>query len=396
MSDARRVLRIAFLDANVDAFYGGQRRMQVLMEGLRSTHEVFFVTTGTGALSERMESSGFVPSILPASPRVNQFGGKLQQAGIWELTRTASEVARWSLRFGGWLRKNHIDVVVANDLRSMLLASLGSRLSGVPTVWSVRDNVRQARWHGLAAKLATKVVPVSEGAATVFSDSERASLGEKVCVIHNGVPIPQPRSDARKALREELGVSAAERTKIVALVGMLTPRKGHADALSALSHLREEGNDEVLLAVVGDEPAGYSDFMGSLKEQATAYGIGDQIRWLGFREDAIDIIAGSDLLILPSYNEGLPGVLIEALGVGIPAVAYDVAGASEIVDSGRTGALVPSGDVPALARAMQTWLGDDNRRREAGQISSSIMAERFSVATYVNRYEKLLLAVAGS
>lgn len=393
MSNAHRALRVAFLDANVDAFYGGQRRMLVLMEGLHDAHEVLFVTTGAGALSERMELSGFKPSIIRASSLVNQFGGKLQQAGTVDLARTGLAVMRWSLRFGLWLRKNRIDVVVANDLRSLLLASLGARFSGTPAVWSVRDNVRHARWHGLAARLATKVVPVSEGAATVFTDTERASLGNKVMVIHNGVPVPQARADARRAIREELGISAEERTKVVTLVGMLTPRKGHADALSALASLRAEGNSEVLLVVVGDEPAGYSDFLASLKEQAQALRIEDRIRWLGFREDAIDIIAGSDLLILPSYNEGLPGVLIEALAVGVPVVAYDVAGANEIVDSGRTGTLVTVGDSQALAGAMGAWLGDDEGRRAAGHVARSVMAERFSVETYVERYEELLLAI---
>jgi len=148
------------------------------------------------------------------------------------------------------------------------------------------------------------------------------------------------------------------------------------------------------LVVVGDEPAGYTGYRASLRVLAEDLGITDRVHWLGFREDAIDLIAGSDLLVLPSYNEGLPGVLIEALTLGIPVVSYDSAGAEEIVDQGRTGSIVPVGDIGALSEALRFWLSNQGYRVEAGIIGKRSMRDRFSVQTYGEEYERLLRAVA--
>ena len=387
-------MRIAFVDANVHAFYGAQRRMIVLATGLQNRHDVTLVTTGHGALAERAAHQRLRVAVLPAAARVNRFGGSVLASRGIDRVATLAGAATWSARCALWLRRQRIHVVVANDVRSCLLAGVAARLAQRPIVWSVRDDVRAGRWHGVSARLATRVVTVSDGVQTVFTPDERRALGDRLLTIYNGVPLPEPRADARAWLRREVGQRSDDERPIVALVAMLTPRKGHADAVRALAALRARGLAARLLAV-GDAPEGYASYQGEVTALADQVGVSDAVHWMGFRRDALDVMAGADLVVLPSSNEGLPGVLIEALGVGVPVVTYACAGADEIVRDGLTGSIVPVGDVDALATAMADWLRDPVLRAEAGRLGRRDVRARFDVDAYVAAYEALLHGIVG-
>lgn len=364
--------------------------MLLLIAGLRVNHAVQLITTGSGVLSERARSIGVMVTTLRVPDRLNRYGGELRTTGVFGLAASGRALGGWSVRFGAWLRESRADVLVVNDLRSLLLASIGARLACVPIVWSVRDDNRQGRWHPIGARLAAKIVLVSHGTRKVFTERELAWASKKMSVIHNGIPFPQPLPEARKILRRQLGFALDNQAPVVIHVGMLAERKGHADLFKAVADDEQLKKLNVHVVIVGDEPIGHLGHASHLKSLANSLGIADRVHWLGYREDAVDLIAGSDLLVLPSFNEGLPGVLIESLAVGVPVVAYKVAGAEEIVDSGRTGAIVPVGDVGELATAIANWLTDDALRAEAARVAPTIMHERFSLERYVREYEQVL------
>ena len=138
-------------------------------------------------------------------------------------------------------------------------------------------------------------------------------------------------------------------------VSRFSPEKGHLTLIRALARLREQGRVfEVVL--VGDGP-----MREELEAFAGRLGVLEQLRFAGWANGAgvIDEILASRALVLPSFSEGLPVVLMEALALGRPCIASQITGVPELVEQGCTGWLVPAGSDEALARAMAEALDAD-------------------------------------
>ena len=101
-----------------------------------------------------------------------------------------------------------------------------------------------------------------------------------------------------------------------------------------------------------------------LHDLAAQLGLGDRFRFLGYRSDAVEVMAGFDVFCLASHHEGLPIALMEALVLGLPVVATRVGGIAEIVTDGREAILVPPGKPESLADALLALVDDPARRLE--------------------------------
>ena len=109
----------------------------------------------------------------------------------------------------------------------------------------------------------------------------------------------------------------------------------------------------------------------------------------GFRTDLDRLLPSLDALVLPSYSEGLPNVVLEAFAAGVPVVATAVGGIPEIVADGENGYLVPPGDATALAARMRDLLGSRSRRREMGQRGKERVQEEYTFETQARAYARL-------
>jgi glycosyltransferase involved in cell wall biosynthesis len=122
---------------------------------------------------------------------------------------------------------------------------------------------------------------------------------------------------------------------------------------------------------------------------ALELGIGERVRFLGFREDAAALVAAFDVFVSSSRTEGLPLGTLEAVGLGTPVVLTRVGGVPEIVDSGRTGLLVPPGDPAALAEGIMSVLDDPERASEMARAGAEDVRRRFGVQRMCREYESL-------
>lgn len=109
------------------------------------------------------------------------------------------------------------------------------------------------------------------------------------------------------------------------------------------------------------------------------------VEWWGFSEDMSETLRQADLVVLPSYREGLPRGLIEAAATGLPVIATDVPGCREVVRPGKTGFLVPAYDGAAIARVMRQILSDLTTARLYGMAARKMAEEEFSVETFVTQ-----------
>ena len=174
-------------------------------------------------------------------------------------------------------------------------------------------------------------------------------------------------------------------------VGRLSAEKGLSGLMEAMS-LMKSGTPSKLV-IVGDGP-----LRASLERQCHALGLSQRIEFLGRlpESDTIMEIARSDVLVLPSFMEGLPVVLMEAMGLGIPVVASRVAGIPELVEHGHTGLLFSASNWPELADALDRIVNDNELRQLLAGNGPPRIAREFDVRTSASRLHGLFQEVAQS
>jgi glycosyltransferase involved in cell wall biosynthesis len=181
-------------------------------------------------------------------------------------------------------------------------------------------------------------------------------------------------------------------------VGRLVERKGVRFLLEAMAMARSAGVD-VVADVVGQGP-----IRPQLEDLAQGFGLGSAVRFRGFIPDdeLVRSYVDCHALVLPAVVdekgdvEGLGVVLIEALAHGRGVIASAAGGITDIVQHDRTGWLVPPGDAPALAEAIQTLARDPDRLRRLGRAGRAHVEERFSWAAVIDRLTTLYDRVAGA
>lgn len=161
-----------------------------------------------------------------------------------------------------------------------------------------------------------------------------------------------PADEASVArLREELQLSPQR--KIVLTVGRLSKEKGHGDLIRAMAQVNRTRDDPAALVIVGDGPE-----QQRLERLIAELGVAEAVRLAGYRSDVAPYYAAASVFALPSYSEGSPNVLLEAMDAGAPIVATNVGGVGEMIRDREHGLLTPSGDPSAIAQAIAALLDD--------------------------------------
>lgn len=179
---------------------------------------------------------------------------------------------------------------------------------------------------------------------------------------------------------------------IAFLPSRIVPGKGHEDLIRAAVQLKREGIQiKVVFAGRYDSP----QFGEKLKKLINQLMITDDVMFIGLLtlKELRDWYAVSKVVVLPSYTEGLPRVLLEAQAMQIPPVAYNVGGVSEAMKTGETGFIVRKGNVRGLAAKLKELLTDDHRRIQMGEMGRRFVERQFSLAALAKRHEKFYLDV---
>jgi glycosyltransferase involved in cell wall biosynthesis len=193
---------------------------------------------------------------------------------------------------------------------------------------------------------------------------------KRVRIIANGVAITPEDPAVRARVRSEFRLGDEP---VLLATSRLHPTKGHRDLLAAVAQLRQT-SPRVRLLLVGDGVE-----RPHLEEQARGLGLGDAVRFTGFRDDVTALLQAADLFVLPSLREGMPNAALEAMAAGLPIVACAVDGVPEAVADGETGLLVPPGSPDALADALGRLLADRARAERLGRAGRDRARERFAL-----------------
>jgi glycosyltransferase involved in cell wall biosynthesis len=284
-------------------------------------------------------------------------------------------------RLRGTLRAGRFDVVHTHSAKAGILGRLAAGAAGVPlrlhTIhgWAMTPDASPLT-RGLytllerrAAREAHALIAVSEA---VRDAGLARGIGEarQYRVIHGGIPIPPPPDDAqRRAARETLGLPEA--AIVIGTIGRLDDAKDPLGALAALAPL-VQADPLLRIVFIGD-----GHLRARLEAAIAATGIGARVTLAGLRRDAVALTAAFDVFFLASRWEGFPLAVIEAMAMGLPVVAYDVAGVREAVREGETGYLAAPGAARLWAERLAQLCADRERRVAMGAVARARAIERF-------------------
>ncbi|HEX7300579.1 MAG TPA: glycosyltransferase family 4 protein [Solirubrobacteraceae bacterium] len=280
-------------------------------------------------------------------------------------------------------------VVHANSTRAALACAI-ARASGGP---ALAVHVHDVLGRDRVSSVVRRVIAATADAVLANSKHVAASFiaaGPEVVVVENPVDLDRfdpARVDGRAA-RRELGIGEDE--PVLALVGQITPWKGQDTAIRALAALPERF-DAARLLIVGEPvfaSAGtrYDNvaYLDELRRLTRELGLEQRVAFLGARADVPDLLAATDIALMPSWEEPFGRVAIEAMAMRVPVLATDRGGPREIL-AGGGGMLLAPRQPELWAAAITELLDDPQERRRMGETGRQQAVLRYHLAGFVRR-----------
>jgi len=310
----------------------------------------------------------------------------------WHTPRAMVELAveGWAVR--RLVRASEVDLVHANSIRAGIAVCLALGDAAPPVLVHVRDC--------LPRSLATRVAlaPVGRRATLVLANSgytERCFLasvsGCATSVLHSPVDVGRfdPASLGREEARARLGVPGS--APLLAVVAQVTPWKGQADAIRIAAGLKDRFPDLRLLLVGSakfvSQATRYDNlaYTWELERLIASLGLGDQVAFLGERQDVPEILRAVDVLLAPSWEEPFGRMVVEAMAMEVAVAAADEGGPVETVRDGVDGLLLAPRSPEAWVEPVASLLESPGRRQAMGRNGRVRVKDRFSTAVHAGK-----------
>ena len=332
--------------------WGGlEMQIPLLARALRDRgHALTLLCPPDSVIAQEMSSTGFPVLPLP--------GGKRHIAG------NIVSVAHF-LRGG---RYDILHAHVSEDIR-VLSPARALACRDTPFFITRHMGVKHARrdvLHRLLYRQVRRIFAVS----SYVADGVRAALPvppDCVAVLPPGIDLNRFQPDRYDGAQARAALGLDPGRPVVGMLGRITPMKGHAEFLEAVRRLRDGGRDVNFVVAGGcgdgDRERTYTENIHAL---ARRLGLADAVRFIGFAPEPAVVFAALEVFVFPSHLEAFGLSLVEAMAMGLPAVACAAGGVLDIVEDGRTGLLVPPGDPASLALAIGRLLDDPAGRIRLG------------------------------
>lgn len=285
------------------------------------------------------------------------------------------------------LRRRRVDIVHSHEFTLSVYGAAAAKWIGVPHIITHHSNLYfSKKWYRRATlrwacRASAAVVAVSAVTRRELENGLGLTSGS-VGLVYNGVDV---QGGDRESVRREVGARPDE--SLLVALGTVEPRKGHILLLQALAEIRRRRPDLAWRLVIAGQDR--YDTTASLRAFAVERGFGDRVHFVGFRKDTWSLLAAADIFTMPSIHEGLPMALLEAMRAGVPVVASRAGGIPEAITGEEEGLLVPVGDVPALASALELLIANPAPRRAIAERGRRRADSAFTVEAMTSAYEDL-------
>ena len=352
------------------------------------------------ALRDRVEVRVLTTALDPATPRRSSVDGievtriHVRIGDRLAQLRASLIMGAELLRLVRWCDVIHLHGVSSKNVLVTAVAKLISRpvvlslhTMGADTPEAIKRTGALAWWSFRSASRYLAVSPALMRAALEAGVDSR-----RIVQLPNGIDTDRftpATAEQRRALRHTLSVDLD--LPVVVFVGYFSHDKQPRVLFDAWMRLHDENGIDATLCFVGAHHSAYFEVDATIAEamrrDATSRGRADRLILTGPVHDVQHYLRLADVFVLPSRREGLPVALMEAMASGLPCVASQLPGATDVlIDSGVSGVLVPAGDVPAFATAIASLLADPLRAAEMGKAARQVILAGFARATIAARW----------
>ena len=354
-------------------FFGGpERQMLELADHLPQHHSTFVSYPEGGRCGDFLTES------------------RKRGHGAVELSSDSPHLRETLRELTDLLRSKSADILVTHTYKPNILGRIAARRVGIPIVAVSRgwtwENLKVRAYEAMDRvnlRFVDHVVAVSAGQGARVRNAGVPST--RLSVICNAARLgafAEPDQTHRTKLRSLFSIDSGP-SPIVLAAGRLSPEKGFDVLLEAVpAVLAKYPTAKFVLFGEGSERV-------KLETRIAELGVGHTVVLPGFTSDLDKFVPWADVVVLPSYTEGLPNVALEASAAGVPVVATAVGGTPEVVENGITGLLVPSGRPDAIAESLNRLLASSDLCCAMGEAGRTRMREHFTFAAQAARYEQL-------
>jgi len=365
----------------VSGIGGAELSLIELIEQLDSSHyRPLLYVEQSGPLVERLTSHG-VPVVW----------------GYFPFFRKRNPFAYWRaiMHMQNTIRRRKIDLVQVNCDRAVPISVTAARLAGVPCICYIHDFLRAWYLPDYVKHLNQAQCIIADSKAVAAHCVQAGMRQSLIRVIYESVEtrrfvkqLPALHNDTRS----DLGLRSD--AVVIGIIGKVTENKGHEELLRAFA-LASVQDSRLQLLVVGDTSmTGNPAFPAHLMETAKELNILQHVIFVGFREDVPMIMSAIDVLAVPSHSEAFGRSAAEALASGIPVIASDTGGLSEVVQHNVTGLLVPPKTIEPLAEAILQLSTNHELRHDMGRRGPASVA-KFDVSNHAAEFMRLYADLTG-
>ncbi|MFQ5582328.1 MAG: glycosyltransferase family 4 protein [Mariprofundaceae bacterium] len=346
-------MRVAYVSSHAGFVGGGEYSLFDLMTHLPADVEPVLLVPSAGALSSAAEQEGIEWHAVAMPP-----------IGV------ASLPALW--RWRRLIRDIRPDILHANNSRAAFYAGLTGKIMQIPVLFHCRVNRPDPWMDGMLVRLVRGVIVNSHATARRFEPWPDLSAR----VVHNGVDLPVGEKGA-------MGSHPFGAEHILLVVARISRWKRHDIALDVFERLSDRFPGLHLLCIGGKDE---SEWWEEMQKRTRVSGKEDCIHWLGEveRSEMGKWYASADVLLLPSDDEPFGRVLVEGMAMGVPVVAFNAGGVSEVIRHEHEGLLVSPGDVESMTAAVARLLDDEALCVSMGKAGRK-RARLFSVQEHISR-----------
>jgi len=364
---------VLYIDTGAE-FWGGQRSLYELISHLdRNVYNPIIV------VPERSPTAILYGELADVYTFPTRSSAKRQTTKPFDFLRSIYILSRL-------INDIRPDIIHANTFLSGFMLSLIPSLK-TPWVLHQRDLTDHGRLTDWTTRRATKIIAVTRAAAAHLG---RRGLKQRLSVIPDGVSFSftekMNEPGYKPTLLKKHGVKKDD--IVVGAVGTISEQKSQHDILKAANRLRDVSGLHFLC--IG-EPYRDEDYIyfERLLEKRAELCLERLVSFEGFTDDLADIYGSIDILAHPAKREGLGRVVIEAMGAGVPVVAWDCYGPAEIITHGIDGILCEEHDFEEFVNKLKYLIEDENYRRQLGEAGRKKVIEKFTLEESTRCTEKV-------
>jgi glycosyltransferase involved in cell wall biosynthesis len=353
---------------------GAEQSLRALLWQFRRAHvdvEPVIALPGAGPFADSLREGEWNVTFAPLRRLKRPQNFISGMAGLVEIMRTAPFISRL-------VQQTNSHLIHSNSTTAHLVGGLAAERAGRPAIWHTRDLVSLERIAPALAQRAAWVIAISKCVAERMEQD--GVPPEKIRVVHNGLDTDEWRLPERSQLRGSLGVT--DDTFVFGCAGQLVPWKNHAAFIEAAQQICQDADcARVRFVILGGDLWGeHQAYAQELRDLVKKYGLQDRFNFVPHQTDNVDALSAFDALVLCSHEEPFGRVLIEAMSLHKPVIAYAQKGPLEIITDLHDGILVPPDEEDGLANAMRRLLRETELREHLSHNARETVVQKFHIA----------------